>query len=126
MYDFSMRNRFTSALAAAAIIFFGILLQHEVGSAYAQSRPNPEGFPVISITRTGALYLNEMPVNINILVDELRRNSPAASEVYIKVDKNAVWELVVPVLAALNAAKPAIEVKFALPQVRFALPQIPK
>ena len=47
---------------------------------------------MISITRDGSLYLNEKPVSINLLADELKRNFPMASEVYVRLDKNAVWD----------------------------------
>jgi PAS domain S-box-containing protein len=68
--------------------------------------------PIISITRDGALYLNEKPVGINVLADELKRDFPMASEVYVMPNRMTVWEPVLQVLAALNAAKPPIQVRF--------------
>ena len=83
--------------------------------------------PIISITREGALYLNEKPVSINVLADELKRDFPMASEVYVKPNRMTVWEPVSQVLAALNAAKPPIQVRFPLAPGRpNQLPEIQK
>jgi biopolymer transport protein ExbD len=119
MYDFRMRTRATVVLSIAVSIFGGILLCYEVSRpAYAQSRHNIEQLPIITITRDGALYVNEKPVDINVLADELKRDFPMASEVYVRPDRKTVWEPVSQVLAALNAAKPPIQVRFALPEIQ--------
>ena len=81
--------------------------------ACARSRPNIEPLPLITITRDGALYLNEKAVSINVLADQLKRDFPMASEVYVKPDRMRVWEPVSQVLVALNAAKPPIQVTLA-------------
>ena len=110
-----MRTRLTLVVSIALSIFGGILLE-ESRPAYAQSRPNIQGLPIISITRDGSLYLNEKRVSINVLVDELKRDFPTASDVYVRPDKNAVWDPISQVLIALNGAKPPIQAKFALPE----------
>jgi biopolymer transport protein ExbD len=95
----------------------GILVHHESSRpAYAQTRPSIQGLSVISITRNGSLFLNEKPVNINVLADELKRNFPAATEVYVRPNKTAIWAPIEQVLMALNAAKPPIQAKFVLPE----------
>ena len=117
MYDSFMRTRLTFVFSIAVSIFGGILVHYEASRpVYAQSRPNSEGLPIITITRDGSLYLNEKPVSINVLVDELKRNSPTASSVYVRPDRNTVWEPVAQVLIALNAAKPPIQARFTLPE----------
>jgi len=70
----------------------------ELTARSARSRPI-EPLPVITVTRDGALYLNEKPVSINVLADELKRDFPRASEVYVKPDRMTVWE---PVSQALG------------------------
>ena len=115
-----MRTRLTLAVSIALSIFGGILLK-ESRPSYAQSRPNIQGLPIIRITRDGSLYLNEKPVSIKVLVDELKRNFPTASEVYIRPDKNAVWDPISQVLIALKAAEPPIQAKFALPEIKSTL-----
>jgi biopolymer transport protein ExbD len=114
MYDFRMRTRFTVVLSIAVCILGSVLLGEVSRPAYAQSRPNIERLPVITITRDGALYLNEKAVSINVLAVELKRDFPMASEVYVKPDRMTVWEPVSQVLAALNAAKPPIQARFPL------------
>ena len=117
MYDCCMRTGLTLVVSIVLSIFGGILVE-ELRPAYAQSRPNIQGLPIISITREGSLYLNEKPVSINVLVDELKRDFPMASEVYVRPDRKTVWESVSQVLAAMNAAKPPIQVRFALPEIQ--------
>jgi len=126
-----MRTRVTFVFSIAVSIFGGILVHYEASRpAYAQSevfqvdvgrRPNIQGLPIISITRDGSLYLNEKPVSIKLLVDELKRNFPTASEVYVRPDKNAVWDPISQVLIALKAANPPIQAKFALPETKSTL-----
>jgi hypothetical protein len=66
-------------------------------------------------------------VNVNVLAEELKRDFPMASEVYVKPDRMTVWEPVSQVLAALNAAKPPIQVRFPLaPSRPNQLPEIQK
>jgi hypothetical protein len=67
--------------------------------------------PTIHITGEGALYLNDKPVNINLLANQIKRNFPKASEVSVRPDKDMPWEVVSQVFAALNAAKPPIPVR---------------
>ena len=110
-----MRTRLTLVLSIALSVLGGILLE-ESRPAYAQSRPNTQGLPLIRITRDSSLYLNEKPVSIKVLVDELKRNFPTASDVYVWPDENAVWGPISQVLIALRAANPPIQAKFALPE----------
>jgi biopolymer transport protein ExbD len=113
VYHLSMRTRLTSVLFIAVGIFG--LHYESLPAVYAQSRPNAEAWPVISITRQGSLYLDEQPVAITVLVNELRRRYPMASEVYLRADRNTVWDAVSRVLAALEAAKPPIQVRVTQP-----------
>ena len=50
----------------------------------------------------------------NVLADELKLDFPMASELYVKPDRMTVWEPASQVLAALNAAKPPIQVTLPL------------
>jgi biopolymer transport protein ExbD len=123
----AMRTRFTVVLSIAVCIFGGVLLGEVSRPAHAQSHPNIERLPVIAITRDGSLYLNEKAVSINVLAVELKREFPMASEVYVKPDRMTVWEPLSQVLAALNAAKPPIQVRFPLAPGRpNELPEIQK
>ena len=123
-----MRTRLTLVVLIAVSIFEGVLLYEKsrprppsvqaradivlYGSPWSAVRAEFHEVPIINITRDGALYLNGKPVSINILVEELKRNFPTASEVYVQPDRNTVWEQVDQVLTALNAAKPPIHARF--------------
>jgi biopolymer transport protein ExbD len=117
MYDCRMRTRLTLVVLIALGILGGILFRYKQSRPrppYAQARADIHEVPIIyiTITRDGALHLNGKPVSINDLVDELKRDFPTASEVYVQPDRNAVWEQVDQVLTALNAAKPPIQARF--------------
>lgn len=95
--------------------------------AEANRAPTSSDYLSSPLLETGALYLNEKPVSINVLADELKRDFPMTSEVYVKPDRMTVWEPVSQVLVALNAAKPPIQVKFPLAPGRpNQLPEIQK
>ena len=66
-------------------------------------------------------------MGINVLAYELKRDFLMASEVYVKPDRMTVWESVSQLLAALNAAKPPIQVRFPLAPGRpNQLPEVQK
>jgi biopolymer transport protein ExbD len=70
-----------------------------------QVRDTTEELPVVSITRSGELYLNESPVNINELGAAVRRRFTGATAVYVKADRNTIWDPIAQVISALNEAK---------------------
>jgi biopolymer transport protein ExbD len=61
---------------------------------------------VINITKTGELYFNEQPVNINELAERVKANKKAAQEiVYIRADRATPYEPIAKVVAELTDAK---------------------
>lgn len=70
-----------------------------------QVRDTTEELPVVSITRSGELYLNENPVNINELGAAVRRRFASASAVYVRADRNTIWDPIAQVISTLNEAK---------------------
>ena len=98
MDDSYMRKRLNLSLFIAAVILGSVSL-------------TAASTPLVSITREGALYLNEKPVNIGVLASEIRRSFPAASEIYLRADKQTSFDAVTHVLSVLRAAKPPIFVK---------------
>ena len=60
--------------------------------------------PVVTILKTGDIYLNERMVNINDLKKEIPRRFGAAKAVYVKADKATIWEPIAQVTAELGAA----------------------
>ena len=61
---------------------------------------------VVNITKTGELYFNDKPVNINQLVGMVKTNKKAKENVvYIRGDKATPYEVVIKVVAELTDAK---------------------
>src|SRR5215470_9479263 len=61
--------------------------------------------PVISITKNGETYLNETPTNIHLLKDAIQKRFPGAQAVYVRADKQTVWDPIAQVTAELGDAK---------------------
>ena len=74
-----------------------------------QVRSTAEEFPVVTITRTGEMQLNEAAVSIHRLGEEVRRRFPGQKAVYVRADKNTIYEPIAQVISALSEAK--LEVK---------------
>jgi biopolymer transport protein ExbD len=75
-----------------------------------QSRDSAEELPVISITRDGRLFLNERPVNINKIDEEVARRFKGSKEVYVMADKATTWDPIAQVISQVNLAKIGIKV----------------
>src|SRR5262245_38598858 len=69
-----------------------------------------EELPVVSVTRDGKLFLNERPVNINQIPDEVARRFKGAKSVYVRADKATVFDPIAQVIDTLNQAKLAIKI----------------
>jgi Biopolymer transport protein len=73
-------------------------------------RESAEELPVITITRSGEVYLADKPANVNSLADDIRaRYGAKGNAVYIRADKDTVWNPMAQVISALGQAK--IEVR---------------
>lgn len=70
-----------------------------------QVRNSADELPVISITKSGELYLNEQAVNINALPEEIAKRFPGQTGVYVRADKGTVWDPIAQVVSALGEAK---------------------
>jgi biopolymer transport protein ExbD/biopolymer transport protein TolR len=66
--------------------------------------------PVVNITKDGMLYLNEKPVDINALPAEIARRFNGAKAVYLRADKDTVWDSIAVVMSELGAAKLQVNV----------------
>ena len=74
-----------------------------------QMKDTSEELPVVSITRSGELYLNETPVNINELSTKVQEMFAGAKSVYVRSDRLATFETFAQVADALRVAQ--IEVR---------------
>lgn len=68
-------------------------------------REDVQDLPIISITRDGTSYVNEKPVNIHLLADEVRKRYANAKAVYVKADRGTTWDILAQVVATLGEAK---------------------
>jgi biopolymer transport protein ExbD/biopolymer transport protein TolR len=70
-----------------------------------QVRDSSEELPVVSLDRSGNLFLNEKPVNINNLSPEIRRRFPRQKAVYVRCDKNTIFDPLAQVISILDQNK---------------------
>jgi biopolymer transport protein ExbD len=81
---------------------FGIQVDVPKTRAVADSAKE---LPVVNITKDGTLYLNEKETDINQLPAEIQRRFSGATAVYLRADKETVWEPIAQVMSDLAAAK---------------------
>ncbi len=74
-----------------------------------QVRTTIEDMPIVSITRSGELYIQDNPVNINALGETLKERFPEAPAVYVRSDRLATFETFAQVADALRRSE--IEVR---------------
>jgi biopolymer transport protein ExbD len=89
-------------MLTAHVMEFGIQVDVPKTRAVADSAKE---LPVVNITKDGTLYLNEKPVNINDLRAEIQRRFSGATAVYLRADKETLWEPIAQVMSDLGAAK---------------------
>jgi biopolymer transport protein ExbD len=68
-------------------------------------KENIQDLPVVTIRRDGASYLNDKPVNINVLADEIRKRYRNASAVYVRADRLTTFDPIAQIIATLGEAK---------------------
>src|SRR5262249_3519830 len=61
--------------------------------------------PVISIQKDGTTFLNDKAVNINDLRTAIQQRFGKAKAVYVRADREVIWDPIAQVLAELGAAK---------------------
>jgi biopolymer transport protein ExbD len=71
-------------------------------------RNTAEELPVVTLTKEGEVYLSEKPVNINELVGAIKAKYPDQQAVYIRADKNVIWEPMAQVISVLGDGKLAV------------------
>ena len=67
-----------------------------------QVRNSAQELPVITITKNGWLYLNEKEININSLAAGVKQRFGNVSSVYVRADKDTMWDVIAQVVSALN------------------------
>ncbi|MCL6546202.1 MAG: biopolymer transporter ExbD [Bryobacteraceae bacterium] len=70
-----------------------------------QSRDSAQELPVVTLTRDGRLFLNEQEVNINELGAAIEKRFGKGQAVYLRADKEIVWDVMAQVISALGEAQ---------------------
>jgi biopolymer transport protein ExbD len=69
------------------------------------TRTDAPDLPVVTITRDGLIKLNSEAVNINNLTSVIKQRYPKATKgVYVRADKETIWDIIAQVTAELGAA----------------------
>ncbi len=71
---------------------------------------SPKELPVVQITKSGDLQLGQDPANINSLADAIHRKYPGQKAVYLRADKQTIFDPVAQVLSTLGRAGFAVNV----------------
>jgi biopolymer transport protein ExbD len=67
--------------------------------------------PIVQITHDGLFFLNDQPVNnIHNLPAAIKQRFPNTKGVYLKADKDTIWDVAVQVMAELGEAKLPVNV----------------
>lgn len=64
-----------------------------------------QDLPVISLTKDGESYLNDKPININLLAEGIHARFHNATAVYVRADKETPWDPIAQVVSELGQAK---------------------
>ncbi len=70
-----------------------------------QTKDSAKELPVVTVTKSGELFLSDSSVNINELPDQVRKRFPAAQEVYVRADKETIWDVIAQVVSELGEAR---------------------
>jgi biopolymer transport protein ExbD len=89
-------------MLTAHVMEFGIQVDVPKTRAVQDSAKD---LPVVNITKDGTLYLNDKPVDINELPAEIQRRYSGATGVYLRADKETIWEPIAQVMSELSQAK---------------------
>jgi biopolymer transport protein ExbD len=74
------------------------------------TRETAQELPIVTITKDGESYLNEKPVNINLIGAEIQRRFGKSKSVYLKADRGTTWDFIAQVISALTDAKLGVSV----------------
>ena len=67
-----------------------------------QVRDSAKELPVVTVDKEGSLFLNDKPININDVGSAVKQRFGSVTEVYVRADKDAIWDVIAQVVSALN------------------------
>ena len=69
-----------------------------------QVKETTQDLPVVNITKDGVTYLNEKPVNIDVLAQTITQRFGKTKAVYVRADKDTIFDPIAQVMSTLGAA----------------------
>ena len=88
-------------MLTAHVMEFGI----EVDVPKVQAvKDTAQELPVVTLTKDGTIYLNDKPVNINDLQATIQQRFGKAKAIYVRADKETIWDPIAQVTAMLGQA----------------------
>jgi biopolymer transport protein ExbD len=74
------------------------------------TKDTTKDLPVVTITKTGEVYLGDNEINLNLLAGTVKKRYVGAPTVYVRADRLTPFDTVAQVLAELGAAKIGVSV----------------
>ncbi len=88
-------------MLTAHVMEFGL----EIGvPEVKQVKDTAEELPVVSVTRSGRIFLNERAININQISSEVQKRFKNSKSVYVMADKATVYDPIAQVISTLDEA----------------------
>ncbi len=75
-----------------------------------QMKDTAQELPVVTITRAGKLYLNDKEINFNELAGEVQKRFGAGKGVYLRADRQTIFDPIAQVMSVLGEAKIPVNV----------------
>jgi len=72
--------------------------------AVRPTKATAQDLPVITVSKTGEYTIAGSPVNINQVRETVLKKYPRAKAVYLRADKDTIWDVVAQMTAELGAA----------------------
>ncbi len=89
-------------MLTAHVLEFGI--EVDVPKVRPVKETSQQEMPVVTITKDGVIKLNADDTNINDLPSAIRQKFGKAKGVYVRADKETIWDPIAQVTAELGAA----------------------
>jgi biopolymer transport protein ExbD len=70
-----------------------------------QGKESAEILPVLTIDKDGNMNLNDKPINLNDIANQVHTKFSKSKAVYVRADKATVWDPIAQVISTLGAAK---------------------
>ena len=94
-------------MITARVMEYGIEIEVPKTKSVASSTKE---LPVVTISKSGEMYLGKDPVNINRLPAEVRAKYPGQQAVYLRADRATTFDPIAQVMSVLGDAKIGVNV----------------